>query len=85
MSTGAVAIVAARFIILTFLKVLLLGGIIPPMCVCVAFRQNYNRPIGGFVPASLVLMRAPSWVGGIGERAYRKLPWSHDLTCYCAV
>ena len=84
MSTGAVAIVAARFIILTCLEVLLTGGIIPPAYVCMVFRQNYNRSIDGFMPAATVLMRAPSWAGGVGELACRKLPWSHDLTCHCA-
>jgi len=66
------------------LKLLLLGGNIPPVYVCMAFWQNYNRPIGGLVPAATVLMRARSWMGDFGKLACRKLPWSHDLTCYCA-
>ncbi len=88
MSVGAGAVggsgVPGRGLLPVRLKVLLPGGSIPPESVCMAFWQNYNRPIGGLVPAATVLMRARSWMDDFGKLVCRKLPWSHGLTCYCA-
>ena len=66
------------------MDVLLMGGTIPPLCVCMVCRQNYNRPIDRPVPAAAVLMRAQAWVDDIGSLVCHKLPCSNDLTCYCA-
>ena len=66
------------------LLILLVGGNIPPVRVCMVFCQNYNRPIGRPVPAATVLMRTQSWVDDIGRLVCRKLPCSNDLTCCCA-
>ena len=78
MPAGAAAVggsrVPGRDLLLAGLKVLLLGGSIPPVYVCMAFWQNYNRPIGGLVPAATVLMRVQSWMGDFGKLACRKLP-----------